>query len=130
MARWLIFLSACSGFLSVVLGAFGAHGLKGRLAPLPDGVQRLEWWHTGATYQMAHALALAVAAFLAQQGAVAAARMAGGGFVLGTLLFSGSLYLMAWTGVRGLGAITPLGGLSFLVGWVAMAVGAWRLGGG
>jgi uncharacterized membrane protein YgdD (TMEM256/DUF423 family) len=129
MVRWLLFLSACSGFVAVALGAFGAHGLKGRLAPLPDGVQRLDWWHTGATYQMTHALALAAAAFLAQQGAPGAARVAGGGFVLGMALFSGSLYAMALTGARGLGAITPLGGLGFLVGWAALAAGAWELDG-
>lgn len=128
MTRWLLVLSGLSGFLAVALGAFGAHGLKGRLGPLPDGVQRLEWWQTAASYQLAHALALGVAAFLAQQGASGAARVAGGGFAAGTLLFSGSLYVMALTGVRALGAITPLGGLGFLLGWAAVVVGAWGLG--
>ena len=127
MTRWLLALAGGSGFLSVALGAFGAHGLKGRLGPLPDGAQRLEWWHTAASYQLSHALALAAAAFLAQQGAEGAARVAGGGFALGTVLFCGSLYVMTLTGVRALGAITPLGGLGFLVGWAALAVGAWGI---
>jgi len=129
MTRWLLVLSGVVGFLAVALGAFGAHGLKARMAALPDGVQRLEWWHTAASYQATHGLALAVAAFLAQQGATGAARVAGGGFVGGVLLFSGSLYAMTLTGHRWLGAVTPLGGLSFLVGWAAVAVGAWGLSG-
>lgn len=128
MTRWLLVLSGIWGFLAVALGAFGAHGLKARLASLSDGPQRLEWWHTAASYQATHALALAVAAFLAQQGASGASKVAGAGFSLGILLFSGSLYTMTLTGVRALGAVTPLGGLSFLVGWAAVIVGAWGLG--
>jgi uncharacterized membrane protein YgdD (TMEM256/DUF423 family) len=127
MTRTWLMLSGVVGFLAVALGAFGAHGLKARLGSLPDGAQRLEWWHTGASYQATHALALAVAAFLASQGAPGAARVAGVGFSLGVVLFSGSLYVMTLTGVRWLGAITPLGGLSFLVGWAAIVAGAWGL---
>jgi uncharacterized membrane protein YgdD (TMEM256/DUF423 family) len=129
MRIWLV-LAGVSGFLAVALGAFGAHGLKAKLGPLPDGAQRLEWWHTASSYQGLHALALVAAAFLAQQGATAAARAAGVGFSLGTLVFCGSLYTMTLTGVRWLGAITPLGGVGFLVGWAALAIGAWGLPGG
>lgn len=127
MIRWLLLGAGVSGFLAVALGAFGAHGLTSRLAPLPDGAQRLAWWHTGASYHATHALALAAAAFLASQGQPGAARVAGAGFVLGTLFFSGSLYVMTLTGLRWLGAITPIGGLGFLVGWAALAFGAWAL---
>ena len=128
MTRWLLFLSGLWGFLAVALGAFGAHGLKGKLGPLADGAQRLEWWHTGASYQSTHALALAAAALLAQQGAEGAAKAAGVGFCVGILLFSGSLYVMGFTGMRALGAVTPFGGLCFLAGWVALGLGARGLG--
>lgn len=125
MGRWMLLASGVSGFVAVALGAFGAHGLKARLDALPDGAQRLAWWHTAATYQTTHALALAVAAFVAasQPGP---ARVAAVAFVVGTVLFSGSLYAMTLTGVRALGAITPLGGLAFLVGWASLCVAAWR----
>jgi uncharacterized membrane protein YgdD (TMEM256/DUF423 family) len=127
MIRWMLTSAGVSGFLAVALGAFGAHGLTSRLTPLADGAQRLGWWHTGASYHATHALALAAAAFLASQGQVGASRVAGAGFLVGTVLFSGSLYLMTLTGLRWLGAITPLGGLAFLVGWAAIAVGAWGI---
>ncbi len=127
MIRWLLVSAGVSGFLAVAFGAFGAHGLKGFLAPLPDGAQRLDWWHTGASYHATHALALAAAAFLASQGQIGASKVAGVGFAVGTLLFSGSLYVMTLTGLRWLGAVTPLGGLAFLVGWAALAIGAWGL---
>jgi uncharacterized membrane protein YgdD (TMEM256/DUF423 family) len=122
MARLWLVVSGLMGFMAVALGAFGAHGLKSRFTGLADATQRLEWWQTAAHYQLA--LALAVAAFLAQQGA---ARVAGVAFTLGIALFSGSLYAMTLTGIRVLGAVTPLGGLSLLVGWTAVVVGAWGL---
>lgn len=128
MSRTWLALAGVMGFLAVALGAFGAHGLKTRMSSLADGPQRLEWWQTAAHYHLTHALALAVAAFLAQQGATGAARTAGVAFTVGIALFSGSLYTMTLTGIRVLGAVTPLGGLSLLVGWAAVAVGAWGLG--
>ena len=128
MARPWLMLSGWMGFLAVALGAFGAHGLRSRFGGLADGPQRLEWWQTAAHYHLTHALALAAVAFLAQQGAASAARVAGIAFTVGIALFSGSLYAMTLTGIRVLGAITPLGGLSLLVGWAALGVGAWRLG--
>ncbi len=128
MGRTWLLLAGLMGFTSVALGAFGAHGLKTRLGSLADGPQRLEWWQTAAHYHLTHALALAVAAYLAQQGASGPARVAGIAFTLGIALFSGSLYTMTLTGIRVLGAVTPLGGLSLLVGWAAVAFGAWGLG--
>jgi uncharacterized membrane protein YgdD (TMEM256/DUF423 family) len=115
--RALLAVSALNGFLAVALGAFGAHGLRAKLSAAPDGSKRIEWWQTGASYQLAHAVASGIAALLAEHvpgGAPAAAVWA---FSAGCVLFSGSLYVMGVTGIRKLGAITPLGGLAFLIGW-------------
>src|SRR5262245_48190005 len=114
MARLFLAISALSGFLAVALGAFGAHGLRARLAALPDGADRLGWWQTAAHYHLAHALALGLVALVAERGPSLALGLAGSAFVAGTLLFSGSLYVMTLSGVRALGAITPFGGLAFL----------------
>jgi uncharacterized membrane protein YgdD (TMEM256/DUF423 family) len=114
MGNWLT-ASGISGFLAVALGAFGAHGLQARLADAADGAKRLSWWQTAAHYHLMHALALAVVALVIAH--APQARYAGVGFVVGTVLFSGSLYVMALGGPRWLGAVTPLGGAAFLVGW-------------
>ena len=114
MGNWLT-ASGISGFLAVALGAFGAHGLQARLADAADGAKRLSWWQTAAHYHLMHALALGLVAFVIAH--APQARFAGFAFVLGTLLFSGSLYVMALGGPRWLGAVTPLGGAAFLVGW-------------
>lgn len=117
MGNWLA-ISGVSGFLAVALGAFGAHGLQARLADLADGAKRLSWWQTAAHYHLLHALALGLVALVISK--APQARFAGYGFVVGTLLFSGSLYAMALGGPRWLGAVTPLGGLAFLVGWAVV----------
>ena len=116
-------LGALFGGLGVAAGAFGAHALRARLDP-----RMLEVFETAVRYQMFHALALFAAAWLWQQTSTTAAQVAGWAFVAGILLFSGSLYALALTGVRGLGAITPIGGVAFLVGWAALALAATRLG--
>jgi len=123
MHRLFVTSAAILGFLSVALGAFGAHGLQTRLAPLADGAQRLDWWKTAALYHLTHALAMALAGGLL--GDTRAGRVACVAFWVGIALFSGSLYTMTLTGVRWLGAITPLGGLALLVGWAALAIAAW-----
>ncbi len=126
MARWLWVLTAVNGFCAVAMGAFGAHGLKRRLAEETAGAERLAWWHTAAEYQLAHALALGFAAYLYQRvGTIGG--VAGVSFQLGILLFSGSLYTMTLTNTRWLGAVTPVGGLSLLVGWVCLAIAGYRL---
>jgi uncharacterized membrane protein YgdD (TMEM256/DUF423 family) len=112
----LRFLGAVSGFLAVALGAFGAHALRDRLA-----ADMLAVFETGVRYQFLHALALLVAGSTAPAGASGTIRGAGGCFVAGTVLFSGSLYALAFTGVRLWGAVTPLGGLCFLAGWALLA---------
>ena len=107
-------VGAIFGFLSVAAGAFGAHGLKSILPP-----DRLEIFETAVRYQMFHALALLAA------GQLGAARAAWS-FFLGILIFSGSLYLLVLTGRRGLGAVTPIGGVLFLAGWIFLALAAKR----
>lgn len=120
-------LAAWLGGTGVALGAFAAHGLRGRLAP-----DRLATFETGARYQLLHAVALlAVAALLARLDARAPAgawlTRAAWCWCAGTVLFSGSLYLLALTGVRWLGAITPLGGAGFIAGWGLLLFAAARL---
>lgn len=116
-------LGALAGGLGVVAGAFGAHGLKAILSP-----EGLAWWQTGALYHLVHALAL-LAVGLAAHAALAtrprALRVAAWAFGVGLVLFSGSLYVMALTEVRALGAVTPFGGTAFIVGWAALAAALW-----
>ncbi|HZZ85343.1 MAG TPA: DUF423 domain-containing protein [Anaeromyxobacteraceae bacterium] len=121
MDRLFFALGALSALVSVAAGAFGAHALKARLAP-----DLLAVFETGARYQMYHALGLLAAAWAATRWPGAAVAAGGWLFVAGTLVFTGSLYLLALTGVRGIGAITPLGGVCFLGGWLALAVAAMR----
>ena len=119
MNRTFWMLGCTFAFLAVAAGGFGAHALRERLEP-----DLLAVWGTGARYQMYHALALLGVA-------MAAGRWPGGGwsvagwlFTAGVVVFSGSLYVLAFTGIRWLGAITPLGGLCFLGGWIALALAA------
>ena len=113
----LIALGAINAALAVAAGAFGAHGLKDRL-----DARALEVFETAACYHMYHALALVLCGIIATRGATTA------GWILqaGIVIFSGSLYALALTGVKGLGAITPIGGLAFLVGWGYLAWTSWR----
>jgi uncharacterized membrane protein YgdD (TMEM256/DUF423 family) len=145
MPRTFALIGALSAALAVAAGAFGAHALRARLEP-----RMLEAFETGARYQMYHALALFAVAWIITRtvesgvvpgtalgtvaGTVAGASgaglpfalVAGWSFVAGTVLFSGSLYALALTGVRSLGAITPIGGVCFIVGWICLAVAAAR----
>jgi uncharacterized membrane protein YgdD (TMEM256/DUF423 family) len=121
--RLFVVLGALSGFFAVAAGAFGAHALKTRLAP-----DMLAVFDTAARYQLAHALALVGVAWAGDRWPDTTVRWAGWCFAAGTVLFSGSLYLLALTGVRGLGAVTPIGGIAFLLGWLLLAWSAWRGG--
>jgi uncharacterized membrane protein YgdD (TMEM256/DUF423 family) len=112
----LLSLGAMSGFLSVALGAFGAHALKRRLSP-----DLFEVFKTGVEYQMFHALALIALGLFAARAPSLVSSISGWLFVLGTLLFSGSLYALSLSGNRLLGAITPIGGACFLFGWALFA---------
>lgn len=119
----VFFILGCiSAFLSVALGAFGAHGLEGRIS-----AKMLEVWKTGVTYQMFHAGGLFVVAFLlAKLPNTSLVVTAGWIMTLGIILFSGSLYVLSVSGIKVLGAITPLGGVAFLTAWVLLAIAAIR----
>ena len=121
MTRTFFALGALSALLAVAAGAFGAHALRARLVPDMQAV-----FETGARYHMYHALALFVTAGAFTRWPGGPVIAAGWLFVAGTVLFSGSLYLLALTGQRWLGAITPLGGLAFIAGWAALAWAALR----
>jgi len=122
MERIFAVLGAISGFVAVGAGAFGAHALKARLP-----ADLIAVFEVGVRYQMYHALALLAAAWLVGRSSAARpAAAAGWLFVTGTVLFSGSLYLLVLSGVRWLGAITPFGGVAFLAGWACLAWAAWR----
>ncbi|MDX2191993.1 MAG: DUF423 domain-containing protein [Gemmatimonadales bacterium] len=124
MDRLFLMLGGVSGAIGVAAGAFGAHALRARLEP-----RMLEVFETGARYQMYHALALVAAAWVASRTPGTLATASGWLFVAGTVLFSGSLYAMTLTGIRALGAITPLGGLCFIAGWLCLAFATRGSGG-
>jgi len=121
MERLFIIIGALSGGIGVAAGAFGAHALRARLEP-----RMLEVFETGARYQMYHAIAMLAAAWIVTRFPGSLANASGWLFLAGTLLFSGSLYAMAFTGIRALGAITPLGGVCFIAGWGCLALAAMR----
>jgi uncharacterized membrane protein YgdD (TMEM256/DUF423 family) len=120
----LIAAGAFSGFFAVSAGAFGAHVLGPKLP-----AHAMEIFETGVRYQMFHSLALLITGIAAARSFGKAAHFAGWMFVTGILLFSGSLYLLALTDVRLLGAVTPIGGAAFIAGWLALACGALSAGG-
>jgi uncharacterized membrane protein YgdD (TMEM256/DUF423 family) len=118
MDRTFLLVGAVLGFLGVAGGAFGAHALRSRLSP-----EMLAVFETGVRYQMYHTLALLiVAAAVGHLGKAHLLVISGWSFVAGIVLFSGSLYALALTSVGILGAITPLGGVLFLIGWTSLAV--------
>ena len=122
MERLFLVAGAVSGGLAVAAGAFGAHALRARLPP-----DLLAVFQTGAQYQLAHALALLASGWMAGRAPGCASTAAGWLFLAGTVLFSGSLYALALSGVRVLGAVTPFGGVAFLGGWAALAWAALRM---
>jgi uncharacterized membrane protein YgdD (TMEM256/DUF423 family) len=121
MERIFVVLGALSAGLAVAAGAFGAHGLRPRVTP-----ELLAVFETGARYQMYHALGLLAVAGAAARWPGSGASLAGWLFVAGTILFSGSLYLLALGAPRWLGAVTPVGGLCFLAGWAVLVRAALR----
>jgi|SRR5512132_8876 uncharacterized membrane protein YgdD (TMEM256/DUF423 family) len=123
MDRLFVVLGSLSALIAVALGAFGAHGLRTRVPP-----EMLVTFETGARYHMYHALGLLAVGWAAARWPAGGAPLAGWLFVAGTILFSGSLYLLVLTGQRWLGAVTPFGGLAFILGWAALARAAWISG--
>jgi uncharacterized membrane protein YgdD (TMEM256/DUF423 family) len=120
MDKTFVFVAAVMGFVGVALGAFGAHGLRGRLSP-----EMLAVFETGVRYHLYHTLAILGTAALMPRVDGRAIAAAGWCFTAGIVLFSGSLYALAFSGVTMLGAVTPLGGLAFLAGWACLAVAAF-----
>lgn len=122
MDRTFLLLGSIAGFIGVTLGAFAAHGLRGRLAP-----EMLAVFETGVRYQMYHALALILVALVMPRAGGWLVVSAGWLFATGIVLFSGSLYALATSGITTLGIITPIGGLAFLAGWACLAFAAAAL---
>src|SRR3989304_6387959 len=120
MSRTFIVAGAVGGFLSIALGAFGAHALKEHLSP-----EMLQIFETGVRYQMYHSLALFVVAWAADKYISGLFSKAGWLFIVGIVIFSGSLYVLTLTGIRWFGAVTPVGGVALLAGWVCLAIGFW-----
>jgi uncharacterized membrane protein YgdD (TMEM256/DUF423 family) len=121
MERTFFVLGSLLAFVAVGLGAFGAHSLQGTFAPGMADV-----YETGVKYQFYHSLAMFAVAFALTQWPRSSAAIAGWLFLVGIILFSGSLYLLSITGTRTLGIITPFGGLAFLAGWLVLAWSAFR----
>ncbi len=123
MAKLFITLASLSGMTAVMLGAFGAHALRDRLDDYARGV-----FETAVQYHFYHSLALLAVGLLAvSQPQTVMLKSSGWLFFIGILIFSGSLYLLSVTGVRWLGAVTPLGGLAFIAGWACLAATGWKL---
>ena len=120
MDRTFVLIGALAGVAGVGLGAFGAHGLRGRLSP-----EMLAVFETGVRYHMYHALALVATAALMGRLDGRLVNAAGWLFTAGIVLFSGSLYVVALTGIGVFGAITPIGGLAFLAGWACLAIASF-----
>lgn len=122
MAKTFLVIAALSGLLAVIIGAFGAHGLKNRLTE-----DLLAVYQTGVQYHFYHTLALLMVGLLLMQIPQASLlNWSGWLFIVGIMVFSGSLYLLAVTGTRWLGAITPLGGLAFIAGWLTLAIALYN----
>jgi uncharacterized membrane protein YgdD (TMEM256/DUF423 family) len=122
-ARVVQTIAALAGAAAVVLGAFGAHALRDSLDE-----HALAIWHTAVEYQFWHVLVLLVVAAMASRRATASLRTAAIAFIVGIVLFSGSLYALALGGPHKLGVITPIGGVALIVGWIALAIHAWKHG--
>lgn len=122
MIRLTLTFAALYGGLAVCLGAFGSHALADHLS-----ARTADIWHTAERYQFYHALALLALGLLMQTGLSGTAMtVAAWCFIAGTFIFSGSLYLLASSGIRILGAITPIGGILLIIGWIALLIGIWQ----
>ena len=121
MAKTFLMIAAISGLLAVAIGAFGAHGLKGKLTE-----DLMAVYQTGVQYHFYHTLALLLVGILALHAPQLSLNWSGYLFAVGILIFSGSLYVLALTGIKWLGAITPLGGLALMAGWATLALAVYR----
>lgn len=123
MDKLFIILGSSLGFIAVAMGAFGAHALRTHFEQFPD-LQAT--YQTAVEYNFYHALALVAAAWAVSKWPGGLITWSGYLFAIGVVVFSGSLYILALTGIRWLGAITPIGGVAFLAGWICLALGVWR----
>ncbi|MGD1917431.1 MAG: DUF423 domain-containing protein [Pleurocapsa sp.] len=126
MSRIFLAIAAALGGISVILGAFASHALKDRLSE-----RALEIWETGTKYQMYHALALILVSlllnYLSNSSSSTPLIISGYSFIAGIVLFSGSLYALSLSGIKVLGAITPLGGVAFITGWICLKIAALNM---
>ncbi|WP_077623504.1 DUF423 domain-containing protein [Sediminibacillus massiliensis] len=120
--KLFLLLGVVNGFIAVALGAFGAHGLEGKISE-----KALKTWEKAVSYQMFHTMALLVVGILIGRFQAASLTAAGWFFLIGIILFSGSLYIYAPTGIKTFAMITPLGGLMFLIGWVILGYAVIKL---
>lgn len=123
MSRFFLIAGALSAFIAVSMGAFGAHGLSRKLSP-----EDLDIFEVGARYQMYHALGMVLVGIAMERWPRGELAVGGWCFLIGTVIFSGSLYVLTLSGLRWLGAIAPIGGVAFLLGWLSLAWAAWRTG--
>lgn len=122
MFKLFLLLGSCNAFLAVILGAFGAHGLKDKISP-----EMILVYQTGVQYQMFHALALILIALLCKHIKPSSILTWAGWLIFaGIVFFSGSLYVLSMSGLKALGMITPFGGVAFLMGWAMLAVAVWK----
>jgi uncharacterized membrane protein YgdD (TMEM256/DUF423 family) len=123
MVRFFLVVAPLLAGLSVMAGAFASHGLKGSLGP-----EAIAIWETAAKYQMYQAIALLFVGLFSVQGSFPQSWLNGAGiaFLVGMILFSGSLYALSLSGIKILGAITPLGGVAFIIGWFCLAIAGWQ----
>lgn len=121
MKRLFLLFGVINGFLAVALGAFGAHGLEGKLT-----IEMLDVWDKAVSYQMFHTMALLVTSLLLFKINSRSLTLAGWSFFIGILLFSGSLYLYSTTGIKALAMITPFGGVVFLIGWALLGIAGMK----
>ncbi|PKR77183.1 DUF423 domain-containing protein [Halalkalibacillus sediminis] len=118
----LLLIGAINGFIAVALGAFGAHGLESRLSE-----KMLQTWEKAVQYQMFHTMAIFIAAVLLMRSEISSFSTAGWVFLIGIVLFSGSLYIYSVTGIKALAMITPVGGLAFLIGWIILGYAVTKI---
>jgi uncharacterized membrane protein YgdD (TMEM256/DUF423 family) len=122
MARTFLIYAALSGMLLVILGAFGAHALEARVPS-----EAMIWWQKAVYYQGLHTLALFGTGLFALHYPGRALNITGWLFLIGILLFSGSLYILTLTGIHGMGMVTPFGGTAFIFGWFTLLLAVWRI---
>ncbi|MGM8214936.1 DUF423 domain-containing protein [Bacillaceae bacterium W0354] len=120
--KFLLMIGVINGFLAVALGAFGAHGLEGKVSE-----KMLNTWEKAVQYQMFHTMAIFISAILLMKTSLTSFQTAGWMFLVGIIIFSGSLYIYSVTSIKGFAMITPIGGVAFLIGWIILGTGVMKM---